>query len=174
MYKIENVVFEGETCELEKGISLLVKRLPNIFSQNFKELVISVSKTEKFDLKLTGRGNRYLIEYRDKIHFFRAMGLLNGELLENTQECNICENTCFKNNDVMIDCSRNAVLKESEIKRLLEYMALIGLNVLMLYTEDTYEVNGKPYFGYMRGRYTKQELRECDIYAEYFGIEMFP
>ena len=174
MYKIENVIFEGETYELETGISLLVKRLPNIFRQNSKELIISVSKTEKFDLKLTGRGNKYLIEYREKIHFFRAIGLLNGELLGNTQECNICENACFKNNDVMIDCSRNAVLKESEIKRLLEYMALMGLNVLMLYTEDTYEVEGKPYFGYMRGRYTKKELRECDIYAEYFGIEMFP
>ena len=89
MYKIKNVIFEGKTDELEKGISLLVKRLPNIFNQSFKELIISISRTEKCDLELTGRGNRYLIEYRDKIHFFRAMGLLNGDLLENTQDCNI-------------------------------------------------------------------------------------
>ena len=35
----------------------------------------------------------------------------------------------------------------------------------MLYTEDTYEVDNEPYFGYMRGRYSADELRELDDYA---------
>lgn len=41
----------------------------------------------------------------------------------------------------MIDCSRNGVLKIKKVKQLLCYMALMGLNMLQLYTEDTFEVN---------------------------------
>ena len=52
--------------------------------------------------------------------------------------------------------------------------ALMGLNWLLLYTEDTYEVEGYPCFGALRGRYTKEEIRECDAYAAQFGIEMIP
>jgi len=37
-----------------------------------------------------------------------------------------------------------------------------------------YTIEDEPYFGYMRGRYTFQELKECDDYADVFGIEMIP
>lgn len=40
----------------------------------------------------------------------------------------------------MIDCSRNGVLRLHSIYFLLNNMALMGLNMLQLYTEDTYEV----------------------------------
>ena len=50
----------------------------------------------------------------------------------------------------------------------------MGYNTLLLYMEDTYEVNDHPYFGYMRGRYSKEELREVDDYAYCFGIEVIP
>lgn len=40
----------------------------------------------------------------------------------------------------MIDCSRNGVLKVKSVQQLLCYMAMMGLNMLQLYTEDTYEV----------------------------------
>jgi len=50
----------------------------------------------------------------------------------------------------------------------------MGLNCYMLYTEDTYEIEGRPYFGYMRGRYTKEELKELDSYALSLGIELIP
>ena len=36
----------------------------------------------------------------------------------------------------------------------------MGLNSMMLYTEDTYTVDNYPYFGYLRGRYSKEELKE--------------
>lgn len=44
----------------------------------------------------------------------------------------------------------------------------------MLYTEDTFEVEDHPYFGYFRGRYSKEELKELDDYAHALGIEMIP
>src|SRR5699024_5173996 len=75
---------------------------------------------------------------------------------------------------VMLDASRNAVLTVDGIKDMLRKMAIMGLNTLMVYTEDTYEVDDYPYFGYMRGRYTEKELKLCDEYATHLGIEMIP
>jgi ADP-ribosylglycohydrolase len=50
----------------------------------------------------------------------------------------------------------------------------MGYNTLMLYTEDTFEIEDEPYFGYMRGRYTKEELSEIDAFAASLGIEVIP
>ncbi len=50
----------------------------------------------------------------------------------------------------------------------------MGYDTLMLYTEDTYEVDNQPFFGYKRGRYTKQELKEIDAYCISAGIELVP
>ena len=44
----------------------------------------------------------------------------------------------------MLDCSRNAVPRVEAVKMVLRKMALMGLNTLMLYTEDTYEVPEQP------------------------------
>ena len=52
---------------------------------------------------------------------------------------------------VMLDCSRNAVMKPSAIKKFVDYLSAFGYNMLQLYTEDTYEVKNEPYFGYLRG-----------------------
>ena len=75
---------------------------------------------------------------------------------------------------VMIDMSRNAVMSMDGLKRFLPLLRKMGYNCVMLYTEDTYEVDGEPYFGYMRGRYTKDEMKEIDAYAASLGITMIP
>lgn len=75
---------------------------------------------------------------------------------------------------VMLDCSRNAVMKVDEIKNFASIIKSFGYNMLQLYTEDTYEVEGEPYFGYLRGRYTTTELKEIISYCEEIGIEVIP
>ena len=57
----------------------------------------------------------------------------------------------------MLDCSRNAVMKVSKLKEFIDFLSKAGYNALELYLEDTYEVEGEPYFGYMRGRYTDRK-----------------
>ena len=84
------------------------------------------------------------------------------------------EKCAFDDFGFMIDCSRNAVLKVETVKQLIRNMALMGYNQLMLYTEDTYEVDDEPYFGYLRGRYSQEELNDMCEYAEQFGIELVP
>ena len=75
---------------------------------------------------------------------------------------------------VMIDCSRNAVPNLTALKRFIGILSKMGYNCAMLYTEDTYEVEGQPFFGYKRGKYTIEELREIDDYAASVGVEMIP
>ncbi len=75
---------------------------------------------------------------------------------------------------VMIDMSRNSVMSVDALKRYLPLLKKMGYNTVMLYTEDTYEVDGEPYFGYMRGRYSKAEMKEIDAYAASLGFETIP
>ena len=75
---------------------------------------------------------------------------------------------------IMADCSRNAVMTVKTGKTFIDNMALMGYDTLMLYTEDTYEVPGEPYFGYLRGRFSQDEIRELVAYGEEKGIELIP
>jgi len=82
------------------------------------------------------------------------------------------ENTEFKTYGIMLDCSRNAVMTVKHFKCWLRRLALMGYNMAMLYTEDTYQLPDEPFFGYKRGPYTMDEMKEIDAYAKSLGIEM--
>lgn len=75
---------------------------------------------------------------------------------------------------VMLDMSRNAVMKPSEVMRFVDCIAKMGYKAILLYTEDTYEIDGEPYFGFLRGKYTKSELKSIDSYCVSKGIELIP
>ena len=65
---------------------------------------------------------------------------------------------------LMVDCSRNAVMNLTALKRFVKLISALGYDTLMLYTEDTYEVDGEPYFGHQRRRFSKAELKEADAF----------
>ncbi|MBR1969247.1 MAG: beta-N-acetylhexosaminidase [Clostridia bacterium] len=75
---------------------------------------------------------------------------------------------------VMLDCSRNAVMRVETVKKYAEIIKQMGYNTLMLYTEDTYEVNNQPFFGHLRGRYSKAEIKEMDSFCKEIGLELIP
>lgn len=75
---------------------------------------------------------------------------------------------------VMLDCSRNAAMNVVELKKFIDTINSFGYNTIMLYTEETYEVNNEPYFGYLRARFSKQELKEIDAYCTAKGMELIP
>ena len=74
----------------------------------------------------------------------------------------------------LIDCSRNAVMTIPSLKKFITLLSEIGYNAVMLYTEDTYELPGYRFFGYMRGGYTKAELIDLDEFAAGIGVELIP
>ncbi|SPO27718.1 uncharacterized protein UTRI_04246_B [Ustilago trichophora] len=90
------------------------------------------------------------------------------------QLLNVTQTSDYSTIGTMIDCSRNGVLNVRSTKYLLRTLALLGYNMLQLYTEDTYEIDGEPFFGYMRGGYSHSELKHIDHYAAVFGIEVIP
>jgi hypothetical protein len=112
------------------------------------------------------------ITYQTVSQACRGIGLLLGLRTDGTIATE--ERTSFETLGLMLDCSRNAVMHVAAVKKWLRQMALSGLNMLMLYTEDTYQLPGEPMFGYMRGAYTFDEIREIDAYAAALGIEVIP
>lgn len=113
------------------------------------------------------------IYYINKHHFFRELGILI-EKSKKSDEFEVFEDSFFKTLGVMIDTSRGAVHSVKTVCSLIDYLAVIGYNMVMLYTEDTIEVEEYPYLGYMRGRYSEEELRTIDDYAYSYGIEAIP
>ncbi|MBQ8685364.1 MAG: beta-N-acetylhexosaminidase [Clostridia bacterium] len=75
---------------------------------------------------------------------------------------------------VMICCSTSAVMKVERVKKLLDEMQKMGYNLLEMCLDDIYKIESEPYFGYLRGGYTKAELKEIDDYAYERGIEVVP
>lgn len=114
------------------------------------------------------------IMYHSLSSFYRGFGHLLQAMSHNRESCYVEEVSSFESNGLMFDCSRNGVLNVRSIESLLRKLALLGHNVFMLYMEDVYEILEQPYFGYMRGRYTHEELRHIDDYAHKLGIEVIP
>ncbi len=75
---------------------------------------------------------------------------------------------------IMLDCSRNGIMNMDGLKKFIDTIHSFGYNMLQLYTEDTFEVDNEEYFGYLRGRYSKAELKEIDAYCKVKGIELIP
>ncbi|MBQ8213392.1 MAG: beta-N-acetylhexosaminidase [Clostridia bacterium] len=132
-------------------------------------LKVKVSKGKNLSIKKNSQ--EITMTYQKKNEWFRALTLLS-QFLEDEEE--ICEAGKYDLLCYMADNSRNAVFNIPSAKKMIRYLASMGYNSMMLYTEDTYEIPGYKYFGYMRGRFSADELRELDDYADSFGIELIP
>lgn len=165
--------FIGEIKELQAGIYELSKDLNVTLCKD--GMNVFVKQKDNKNLSIYVKNQEATIVYDKKIHFFRAYSLLVQHLRKGETEFLLNEKPQFNLNGPMFDVSQgNAVIKVSEIKKTLRKMAQMGLNMMMLYCEDSFDVKAQPYFGYMRSRYTEADIRECDDYADMFGIEMIP
>ncbi|MBQ2758079.1 MAG: beta-N-acetylhexosaminidase [Clostridia bacterium] len=122
-------------------------------------------------LSVLGENGKYVLTAERVTDFCRALSHLRRKLAGGADVQEVCRT---KTLCLMEDMSRNAVMHVSAVKQMLRYLALMGYDSMMLYTEDTYELPEYPYFGYMRGKYTAEELREIDDYAADLGIEVIP
>ena len=157
---------------IERELNALREVLPELFmelSGQGMPLYLTACET---GLSVSRDDDGFHIAYSSIVSLLRAVGIVKERGDE--ANFNMAETPSFDTVGVMVDCSRNSVLKVETVKKLCRIMALMGHNTLMLYTEDTYEIPGRPYFGYMRGRYTARELQECDEYAAGLGIELAP
>lgn len=114
------------------------------------------------------------IAAEDRTALARGFFLLARAAREGRSRLDVAQHRHFASCGVMLDVSRNAVMKPASVRRLIRMLASLGLNLLMLYTEDTYEVPGYPYQGYLRGRYSLGDLKALDEYAASLGVELVP
>lgn len=175
------ICFSGDVKEIMKGIEILAsdfKFTPCFCSTDCKSedaLQVTVEKVTGCDICVSKKKDQAVLRYSEKIHFFRGLGLLLERLNNDQKDFEITEQPQFTMNGAMFDVSQgNAVMGVDTVKNFLRRMAVMGLNMLMLYCEDSYEVKEQPYFGYMRGKYSHEDIKECDEYADLFGIEMIP
>lgn len=82
--------------------------------------------------------------------------------------------TCIREMGVMLDCSRFAVYKPEALGKYFAALSRMGYTYALLYMEDVYEMDGEPRFGYLRGRYSKAELKKLSREADRNGIELIP
>lgn len=164
--------FTGELNGLKEGLNYLSEELG--VSLSSEGISISLEQRPESDkLKISFDGEQGRIVYSSPSTFFRQLNLWLVNY-RNDQTFEKEETVYFNKTGAMIDASRNAVLSVEGTKEFLRQMAKLGLNLAMLYTEDTFEVKDYPYFGYLRGRYSAKELKELDEYAHNLGIEMIP
>lgn len=138
--------FKGDISSIEDGLKLLSKRFNIQLSTDGYPIQV---RNQPGPLRVANQSGQGEISFEKPIHFFRALGLW----LEHSQkitEFDLTEDPQFNMSGVMLDASRNAVPTVNEVEKLLQRMAVMGLDTLMLYTEDTYEVKEYPYFGYFR------------------------
>lgn len=123
------------------------------------------------DIQIKKSGKAGRITYSRLSCFCRGLFLL---LSDERKEMTLCQDGAFQDLGILLDCSRNAVPKVSTVKDVVRHIGVMGYHTLELYTEDTFQVEGEPYFGYMRGAYTKEEIQTMDEYCRMFGIELVP
>lgn len=165
-----NIKFSGIDESLKKGIEEISNQLSIIIASDGIEINVKQSNS---GLKVCFDGNKGEISYSKKSEFFRGLSLL-VQNLKTKKKFEIKEVAKFSELGAQYDNSRNGVMTEETVKKAVRILALMGYTQLYLYTEDTYEIQEYPQFGYFRGKYTIDELRRCVEYAEMFGIEMVP
>lgn len=154
--------------ELRAGLSQLISARK---LDEGEEILVKAEASDRTGVVLSdGVATVY---YAKKHLFFRELSVLLGEA-EGKGEFSHWEDGYFHTLSAMIDTSRCAVPTVRTVKRMIDHLAVMGYGVMLMYMEDTLTLPSRPYFGYMRGRYTEGELREIDDYADAYGIEVVP
>ncbi|MGM0123942.1 hypothetical protein IGI37_001316 [Enterococcus sp. AZ194] len=165
---MKNLFFYGDTQPVLDGLNLLQNKLSFTISPIGEQIELIHNEG---NLIFKNCGNKRQIYYSEPAHLFRCLTRI---LNERQPLADYEEAPNFKKVGPMLDLSRNAVCTVDKIKELLLTCSTLGLNQMMLYMEDTYQIPEFPYFGYLRGAYTYAELKEIDTFADYLGIEVVP
>ena len=149
--------------ELNKEISIIDTESP---------YMLSLEKKSGRGFEIKKNDDRIVVKYGTVPELGRA--LMKIKTLDVSDIGSESDGKCFDDFGVMLDVSRNAVLKPDTVKKMLRLAALMGYDFVGLYMEDTLQIDNEPYWGYQRGAYTADEIREMDDYAASIGIELRP
>jgi hexosaminidase len=175
---MDKLRIDWERCprELVAGLREIEADRVKAFTRSgraFSVQFVQEAATDRPGFAIVPQGRVVTIRYSRKCDAFRAVGHLLGKVQTDAPIEESSEQCHFDLLGVLLDFSRNGVVHLDAARGMLRQMALLGYNCFTPYMEDTYEVPGEPFFGYLRGRYTQAELKSLDDYAHALGIEVF-
>lgn len=136
-------------------------------------LCVHIRKTDENICKVIKDKDKVTIESNDIGYVFRAVTILKER--SNDKSFYNEEKRYFKTCGAMFDGSQaNSIMNITSCKKMMLILAGMGFNMMMLYCEDCYCIDGEPYWGNMRPRYSKEDFLELDDFAYSLGIELVP
>ena len=132
----------------------------------------NVTVKEGKGLTVTSGPEGAVIAAESRAALARGLTHLARAAAEGRKEVHIREKRHFEHCGPYLDLSRNGVMTVDAVKKYIDFSACLGLDMAVLYTEDTYEVPGYPYMGYLRGRLTGDEWRAIDEHGARMGVEV--
>lgn len=169
---MKKLKFTGLADELLKVVNELKDSIG--FNIDTDGTEVTVSKREKDGLTVKITNEKAEISYGVIPDFCRGLCVLTDAVNKGEKDFSYDADRGIEKSGIMLDLSRNAVVRVETAKDLIRRCARMGLNTFMLYMENIYKIEEYPYFGYMRGAYTEDELRAIDEYALLFGVEVVP
>ena len=146
----------------------LCRTFPKLFSTT-RGIAVQRRTREKPGFAVTRSERGFEVVHGTLSDWFRALGELAREPRSDFEV-----EPEFDERGLMLDASRNGVPHLASLELRIAELALLGINQITLYTEDTFEVQGHPLIGYLRGPYSAAEIRRLVRYAKHFGIELYP
>lgn len=168
------IKINNKTSELDATLKVLQADLGVEFHEEGYPIQFNLDKSKGLSISIENDGIAYVISASQTPYLMNALTRMVQHHQEEDSLLSLDYQAAFSKNGVMVDCSRNAVMNTKTVKKMLRKMALLGHTWFSLYIEDTYEIDGEPYFGAYRGRYSQADLKELDDYAYELGIELYP
>ena len=122
-------------------VSYVISEMSKVLNFTFENVEVK----DGDGIFIYAKENKIIIECSSKTELCRALSLLKKNLKSGNKNFEYKETPVFKTRSIMLDLSRNAVMKVDAVKEYIAYMAAFGLNTVLLYTEDTYELKEYPF-----------------------------
>ena len=133
------VIFTGLSPKQAQAIEVLKNQI------SLPDVEVAVSQSDQASISIKGENRQYQLTYRKPHQLYRALSVLATALAEG-DKVEIEEKAAYEDLAYMADCSRNAVLNVASAKQMIEVLALMGYSSFELYMEDTYQIEGHPYW----------------------------
>lgn len=158
------------------GLDFLMEELAIVLPAGYEEIILEKQSSRResrfFEIRREATG-AIILRYSHEALIYRGLFVGYPRLLA-SEEATYREETPILEVSYSLDASRNGVMQVANAKKFIAYLAVMGYTTLYLYTEDTYEVANLPYFGYLRGAYSAEEIKEIVAFAALFGMEVVP
>ena len=158
------------------GLDFLMEELAIVLPAGYEEIILEKQSSRResrfFEIRREATG-AIILRYSHEALIYRGLFVGYPRLLA-SEKATYREETPILEVSYSLDASRNGVMQVATAKKFIAYLAVMGYTTLYLYTEDTYEVADLPYFGYLRGAYSAEEIKEIVAFAALFGMEVVP